>query len=167
MSLSVDMNKKMSQMTQDTHRSRLDADIGKLSSLKDEINMNSGYLLSNLKIMEMIDSLRMNGIAGDKNCEEYYREFMELMTIWYDKLYCKMDDEEAEEIATNLNKIEENIPGLYTKSNDELFGNDKLILETKQMLRKIFRQLMEFMQEKGMLTYITQDPNIAITDIGE
>jgi hypothetical protein len=135
-------------------------------SIMDEINMNSGWLISLLKNIEMFQDVRYRGIGaiGKQNPDYYYAQH-ELLGIMYDLLECKMKEEEIKQCQQILDALEISIDTLFIQNTSgELLFIVQKAKNIRKDLAKLFRYYLNFMEKRGILTKKTMNPQMAMAE---
>ena len=136
------------------------------SQMLETLNMNNGYLLIILRLMDEFTILKINGVnQAGKLTPEYYYQLWEILDMIINYISCKMDDSLKKNIKKRMDDLFDRVNTCFTNhSNGEMFMN---VFESRRLrkdLGQVFEDLLENMEKRGMLTYKAEDPSKAMGD---
>jgi len=127
-------------------------------------NINSGYLLSILRLLDEFTILKVNGITGHgKHNTDYYYQMYEILEMIVDTIYPKMTKETGEFFDEALQKISESIDDAFEETSRGIFVNRTKARKVRKEIGRIYRELLMHMEKRGLLTYKREDPKHAMS----
>lgn len=168
-------NKGMSQVIEKSRREIMNKEINKeqIQSQFQEIeytpktleqfNINTGYLLTILRLIDEYSIIKVNGMNNNgKNNPEYYYQLFEVLEMILDMIYCKMTLENQKGFQKRLDYVQSMIEEIFIETDDNMLMDKIQSLKLRREISLIFRDLLFNMEERGMLTYKTDDPKFAM-----
>lgn len=132
--------------------------------LLEEKNMNTGYLLTILRLIDEFSLTKIMGVQrGEKYTPNHYYHLYEVLDAIFDLIFCKMSPEVQKNFDNRLESIRVEIDGLFTESEFGTFMDKGKGLRIRQMINSLFRDMLINMDTRGMLTYKSDDPRFAMS----
>lgn len=162
-------NTQFNRAQKDRLSQDLQSDIQSSSDVTSEtFNINTGYLLTILRLIDEYNIIKINGIQGvGKNNPDYFYQLTELlesiMILLSPKMVPpKMTEEERNNMETEFLNIIETIETVFQHTPNGMFIDGKKAFETRMRLNNIMRTILGFMEKAGMLTFKSDDPHLAM-----
>lgn len=134
---------------------------------QDIFNLNNGYLLLILRVMDNYMLLNLQGVEGaGKQCPDYFeaqtRNLEQFITLLSAKLIKSKREKQLKKLDNIIDKIKLLSVQVFMKNN---FGEDvfnPVVAEIiEKWYKKIYRYLQLYMEERGMLTKLPENPFLA------
>jgi hypothetical protein len=126
-------------------------------------NINTGYLLSILRLMDEFTIVKVNGIRGEgKLNSEYYYQMWELLEMIADMISPKITKEDRAEIDKRLDDVLNRIDNIFEVTQRGVFVKKREALTLRSDIGKLFRYILQSVERIGMLTYKAEDPSKAM-----
>jgi len=157
--------KMMQNSRRDMIKKDFEADVSELNPIQqlENLNINTGYLLTILRLIDQFSITKINGIGGvGKDNPDYYYQLYELLEMLLDMLYCKMKPEDKQSFQKRLDRVYKNIEMIFKETENGVFINKVNSMRLRRDIVMLFRDLLDNMEKRGMLTYKTDDPKFSM-----
>jgi len=131
------------------------------------INMNAGYLLSVLALMEEFRMLKLRGYNGSRKCPDYYDNLHNILFTMRDLLDPKMTEDEKIFYDKELVEIRNDIRNIFQQTDKGIFAKPELMDRSLMRLSVLFRNSLRTMNKIGMLTKQEASPLKAMSEMSE
>jgi hypothetical protein len=131
------------------------------------VNMNAGYLLSVLALVEEFRILKLRGYAGSRKNPDYYDNLWNILFTMRDLLDPKMSKEETQMIDTSLFFCRQKIDELFLSTQKGIYADSNSMFKVLLMLSDMFRYMLQVMNKIGMLTKKESSPLDAMKEMSE
>jgi hypothetical protein len=122
-----------------------------------EFNANNGFLMILLQNMENWRLVMTYGINGKKDCPDFYNQLHTLLENMLDFLSAKISEEEEEALSKEIETYYNDIDGLFEKYEHQgIMMNETEARKVRHRMSRTFRKLLRTMQQKGILTKVSQ-----------
>ena len=132
-------------------------------------NLNVGYLLTIQRLIDEYVFVKVNGIQGQgKQNDEYYLHLWEIIDTIKTLLVCKMDKDIRISIEAKLENLLDDIKNLFVENSDgDKYWDKHKAIKLRSDIDNVLALLMQDMESRGMLTYKTEDPRLAMGRFGD
>lgn len=151
----------------ESFRSEIRTPMDQITGEKDVFNINTGYLLSILRLIDEYTILKVNGIQGQKNNIDYYMQMWEILEMILDLVSPKMDEKQIKLIDDELTECRKNIAEVFQGTQKGIWMDPMKALELRGRFGKMFRNMLVIMERRGMLTYIKDNPLDAMSNFSD
>lgn len=123
------------------------------------LNINTGYLLSILRLIDEWVIIRVNGITniGRDNPDYFYMQLRLCKTILH-LINCKMKPETRESFRTTVVKLKEMFESMFVSTDAGKYFNNFQKDRYDDEIGELFENILIEMDKRGMLTYKKDDP---------
>jgi hypothetical protein len=154
------------------HAKTVEDTLGKLgSNISSElrnmeaVNMNAGYLLSIIGLMEEYKLVKIHGYNGSRTNLDYFDNLRNILDTIYDFLYPKVTKEERVLYDEQFKKIDEDIDNMFQQTAKGIYADKQKMRECMNKIKTLFRALECSMNEIGMLTKKEASPLDAMSEM--
>lgn len=126
------------------------------------LNLNTGYLLTILRLIDQFSTLKVNGINFSKMTPDYYYQMYETLEMILDLMYCKMKKEEQENLQYRLDIIFNTVESMFVETDDDMMMDKNKAIRLRRDIGLLFRDLLTTMEKRGILTYKADNPKMAM-----
>ena len=133
---------------------------------KEMMNLNAGYLVCILKLMDDFTYVKVNGLQGNKDSQEFFIyvwELLDSMRILLAPKIIPRRPEEYKMIMKAMDMVYEQMGTIFVQTHDGLYVNKWEAMNLRRKIGNIYQQLLIEMEYLGMLTFMRSNPNLAMT----
>lgn len=144
----------------------------KFDSVTDELtetfNLNSGWLVLLYKYIDLYNDLQIMILTENQPINQrYYEQQIRILRILFNLLRCKMKSDIEEKLNNKLIDIKNKSIDMFEQTNKGTYVNGEKLEQVNEELDNYFGELMKFMENKGILTFQSDDPNIAMSKFSD
>jgi len=153
---------------QQVHKSQLDnafesniRQVNPLNTDLDSMSINVGYLIS---LIRLIDEYTMVEITRANYPTEvsYLQQLWRIVKSMYGLLTCKMQPDTKAEFKKRIFYTSRKMIQNVVQDTKGKYIDVGLAYDTEIFISEIFQDLINHMEQRGMLTYKKEDPNFAM-----
>jgi hypothetical protein len=121
------------------------------SQVLETLNMNNGYLLIILRLMDEFTLLKVNGIGEqrNKNSPEYYYQLWEILDMIVNFITCKMRLDVKDDIKNRMNDLFDKVNTCFKQSEHGLYMNPIEARKLRKDLGQIFEDLLDNIKKQN------------------